>query len=834
MLKQLLLLALALVGSHARAASTQAPEDQISFVTVKYHDAAELQAIASQFQHVIVDKKTKSISTEAAGSDIAALRGAGLRVSIDTVATAKLRSIEAALARTGSLKSIPGYACYRTVEETHSTMATLASSYPNLAQVADLGPSFEKSRNSALGYTMKVLKLTNAATNASIPNKPNMVLLGAIHAREYTTAELMTRFGEWLVQNHGTNAEATWLLDNYRFHLVLQTNPDGRKKAETGLSWRKNTNNTAGSCSSSSFGVDLNRNFPFHWSTVSGGSSPNPCVDTYRGVSAASEPETANVMRYVAGTRGTDGTYTGGVLPDRRLDATSSVAPSDYAGMFMDIHSYSQLVLWPWGDSFSMAPNGAQLRTLGRRLAWHNSYSPEQSSELYATDGATDDSMYGLLGAPAFTLELGVAFFESCTTFNNATLPKNLAALRYAARNLQSPYTLPAGPDTTAISLSASTIAQGGVLTLNATVDDSRFNQSNGTETTQAISSARAYIDKLPWAAGAVPIALSATDGSFNAVTESVRGSISTAGLSPGVHLIYVQGTDAAGKAGTPNAVRFTVTGGGNLPPVSSFNFTTSGLTASFTDASSDPDGSVASRSWSFGDGGTSTLTNPSRTYAAAGTYTVTLTVTDNLGATHASSRSVTVTSAANQPPVANFNFTTNALTASFTDASSDLGGAVASRSWNFGDGSTSTAVNPTRTYAAAGTYTVTLAVTDNLGATHSTSRSVTVSNGGGLGNGVPVTGISGARLQMRAYTIVVPAGASNLRVTTNSGSGDADLYLRFGSAPTTSTYTCRSIGSTNTESCLISAPSAGTYHIGVYGYSAFSGLTLTASYQSP
>ncbi len=236
MFKQLALLALACVTSLAGAASTVAPEDQVSFVTVKYRDAAELQAIAAQFQHVIVDKKLKSVSTEAAGRDIAALRGAGLSVNVDTVATAKLRSIEEALTRTGSLKSIPGYACYRTVEETHSTMVTLATSYPNLAQVSDLGPSFEKSRNSALGYTMKVLKLTNAATNASIPDKPNMVLLSAIHAREYTTAELMTRFGEWLVQNHGTDPEATWLLDNYRFHLVLQANPDGRKKAETGLS----------------------------------------------------------------------------------------------------------------------------------------------------------------------------------------------------------------------------------------------------------------------------------------------------------------------------------------------------------------------------------------------------------------------------------------------------------------------------------------------------------------------------------------------------------------------------------------------------------------------
>ena len=83
--------------------------------------------------------------------------------------------------------------------------------------------------------------------------------------------------------------------------------------------------------------------------------------------------------------------------------------------------------------------------------------------------------------------------------------------------------------------------------------------------------------------------------------------------------------------------------GGGNIPPVANFTFTTSGLTANFTDSSSDPDGTISSRSWTFGDGGTSTATNPSHTYAAGGTYTVALTVTDNGGAQNTKSAPVTV-----------------------------------------------------------------------------------------------------------------------------------------------------------------------------------------------
>src|SRR5690606_28946293 len=87
-----------------------------------------------------------------------------------------------------------------------------------------------------------------------------------------------------------------------------------------------------------------------------------------------------------------------------------------------------------------------------------------------------------------------------------------------------------------------------------------------------------------------------------------------------------------------------TVGGGStNNPPVANFTFTTSELVASFTDASTDSDGTIASRAWTFGDGGTATTANPSHTYAAAGTYTVGLTVTDDDGATNIVSKAVTV-----------------------------------------------------------------------------------------------------------------------------------------------------------------------------------------------
>uniref|UniRef100_UPI00384A9B80 PKD domain-containing protein n=1 Tax=Dyella ginsengisoli TaxID=363848 RepID=UPI00384A9B80 len=88
-----------------------------------------------------------------------------------------------------------------------------------------------------------------------------------------------------------------------------------------------------------------------------------------------------------------------------------------------------------------------------------------------------------------------------------------------------------------------------------------------------------------------------------------------------------------------------------------------------------------------------------------------------------------------NNPPVANFSDSISGLTVSFTDTSTDSDGTIASRSWNFGDGTTSTATNPSHTYAAAGTYSVSLTVTDNGGASNTKTQSVTVSSSGGGGS---------------------------------------------------------------------------------------------------
>ncbi|MFL9582986.1 S8 family peptidase [Stenotrophomonas sp. AB1(2024)] len=101
----------------------------------------------------------------------------------------------------------------------------------------------------------------------------------------------------------------------------------------------------------------------------------------------------------------------------------------------------------------------------------------------------------------------------------------------------------------------------------------------------------------------------------------------------------------------------------------------------------------------------------------------------------------------------------------------------------------------------------------------------------GTLQNNVPVTGLGASSGASLAYTVAVPSGRSQLKVTIAGGSGDADLYVRSGSAPTDTVYTCRPYLSGNNETCTITAPAAGTWHVRVKAYSTFSGVTLTAQY---
>ncbi|MDX2503628.1 MAG: PKD domain-containing protein [Gammaproteobacteria bacterium] len=206
-----------------------------------------------------------------------------------------------------------------------------------------------------------------------------------------------------------------------------------------------------------------------------------------------------------------------------------------------------------------------------------------------------------------------------------------------------------------------------------------------------------------------------------------------------GLYTIALTVTDDAGATDTiQQTVSVAAATSTNQAPMASFTFVCTDLNCDFdAAASSDVDGTIVSYLWDFGDGSTASSSVANHSYAADGSYTVTLTVTDDAGATGTLQQIVTVATTVNQNPIASFTFQCTNLNCSFDGStSSDADGTIVSYAWDFGDGVTATGVNVTHTYAAANTYTVSLTVADDLNASNIVTQNVTVTAAPGPGRG--------------------------------------------------------------------------------------------------
>jgi len=469
------------------------------------------------------------------------------------------------------------YSGYRTVAEHYAHLDQVAASYPNLATQYDYGDSWRKANAIANGHDLRVICLSNKQPGdcALNPNsaKPRFLLMAAIHARELTTAEMAWRWIDYLTQNYNVDPDVTMLLDNAEMWVIPLVNPDGRQIVETGggspYLQRKNARDT-GACSnpptsSNQDGVDLNRNASTD-NYGGAGTSTSVCTQTYRGTGPASEPEEQAMESLFAQ-----------LFPDTKGPARTDLAATSTKGIFITLHTYGNLVLLPYGDATTggYAPNDAALRHLAFRMSNYNGYQTGTGDEiLYPTTGTTDDWVYGKLGVPGFTFEMGPSsgtcsgFTPAYSCQDSTFWPLNRPAFLAAAKNAREPYLTPAGPVASSLGLSAASVPQGTSSTLTANLNDNLYGNAAGSvgrPTAQTIAAAEYYIDTPPWAGG-TPIAMSAGDGAFNATSENATASVDSTGLSAGRHTLYVRGRDAGNSWGAVSAIFLSVTMAGPTP----------------------------------------------------------------------------------------------------------------------------------------------------------------------------------------------------------------------------------------------------------------------------
>ncbi|XP_073437089.1 carboxypeptidase A1-like [Dendrobates tinctorius] len=262
------------------------------------------------------------------------------------------------------------YSTYHTIEEIYSWIDNLVMEYPQLVKKIDIGQSYE-------GRPIYALKFSTGG------NKPAIWIDTGIHSREWITQATGVWTAKKIASSYGVDSSLTDILSHFDIFLEIVTNPDGYAYTHsTNRMWRKTRSINVGS---SCIGVDPNRN----WNAGFGGpgSSSSPCDETYHGAHPHSEPEVNSVADFI-------------------------LAHGNVKAM-LTIHSYSQMLLFPYGYTTNLAPDHEELMELAKHTAvalasLHGTQYTYGTTiaTIYRADGTTTDWAYNNGIKYSYTFEL--------------------------------------------------------------------------------------------------------------------------------------------------------------------------------------------------------------------------------------------------------------------------------------------------------------------------------------------------------------------------------------------------------------------------------------------
>jgi carboxypeptidase T len=272
---------------------------------------------------------------------------------------------------------------YYTLAEIEADLDEMFQLFPNLiTQKFSIGTSIE-------GRTIWAVKISDNPNLSE--NEPAVGFDALVHAREPQSMATQMYFMWYLLENYGTDPEATYLINNREIYCVPCFNPDGyeynrQTDPNGGGYWRKNRRDNGGGC----YGIDLNRNFGYQWGYDNNGSSPDPCSETYRGASAFSEPES---------------------------QAIRDLAIQKNYGTHFNMHTYGGYILYPWGYIDEETADSLTYKEFAALLTSHSGYAFGSGGQLlgYNSNGSIRDWMYGEQTLKnktfGYTIEIGDDFW---------------------------------------------------------------------------------------------------------------------------------------------------------------------------------------------------------------------------------------------------------------------------------------------------------------------------------------------------------------------------------------------------------------------------------------